>query len=118
MTDSKDNWFTRFQQRIQNMETPAVGSVFVAACLFVLNFLIPGSGTILGTMWTMNQVEDTNNVTVDLIIGIIQFFTAWLIIGWVWSVLWGFLMLKTEVDEEKRLQKAGDLTPMTPISPA
>lgn len=59
----------------------------VAIFILVLNIIIPGLGTaflccIGGTCKTEH-----------LIIGLIQFCTAFCLVGWLWSIMWGLIIL-------------------------
>jgi hypothetical protein len=57
----------------------------------VLNFIIPGLGTILGSF--KEHYERKNGK--QILVGILQFFLSFLFIGWIWSVIWGMIMLST-----------------------
>ena len=46
----------------------------------------PGFGTIIAGF--LNKDAMMNN----LIVGLIQMFTCWLLIGWIWSIYTGFLI--------------------------
>ena len=54
----------------------------------VLNFLLPGAGTIFAACYTETYVSKTM-VTV----GVAQFLTSFLIIGWILSIYWGYLIV-------------------------
>ncbi len=56
-------------------------------CL-ILNILLPGIGTIVA------GVVAKGNLARDIIIGLLQFFTSGIIIGWIWSIVWGVLIFK------------------------
>lgn len=64
-------------------QSPNVGIL----CL-ILNIIFPGIGTII------NSVVGGDFLVKGLVVGLIQLFTAFLIIGWIWSIWWGFLILK------------------------
>lgn len=54
-------------------------------CL-ILNIIFPGWGTILDSF-----LPGGLNV-ICLVIGLVQLFTCWLLIGWIWSIIWGVLI--------------------------
>lgn len=56
-----------------------------ATIVLVANILLPGWGTVAAGIIHGN--ERTKN---NLIVGTVQYFTALLIVGWVWSVFCGF----------------------------
>ena len=50
----------------------------------ILNIILPGWGTM------MSSYCDKEGLNTDaLIIGFLQFLTAFIIIGWIWSIVWG-----------------------------
>jgi MFS family permease len=57
----------------------------------VLNFIIPGLGTIIGAMTEHYGRKNGKQV----LVGIIQFWLGFLFIGWIWSVIWGMIMIAT-----------------------
>ena len=52
---------------------------------FVLNIVVPGSGTMISAFFDGNQV----NVTA-LVFGLLQFLLAWTILAWIWSIIHGW----------------------------
>jgi hypothetical protein len=56
----------------------------------VLNFIVPGLGTILGSFEENNRKNGK-----QIIVGIIQFSLSFLFVGWIWSIIWGIIMLST-----------------------
>lgn len=58
----------------------------LALVLLILNIFMPSFGTFLsaclGSEFKMSQI----------IVGLLQLFTVWLVIGWVWSIWWGILI--------------------------
>ena len=57
--------------------------------LFIVNIIWAG----LGTMISACIAKDGFDVT-TLIVGLLQMLTAWLLIGWIWSIWWGYLIYK------------------------
>mmetsp|Transcript_26 Transcript_26/g.19 ORF Transcript_26/g.19 Transcript_26/m.19 type:complete len:88 (-) Transcript_26:77-340(-) len=67
-------------------------TTLIAIISLVLNIIFPGCGTILnGVMGPALSVE-------QIIIGVIQIFTAICLIGWIWSILWGILIFLKKKD--------------------
>lgn len=59
----------------------------MAIIILILNIFFPGIGTMcLACVGGSFQVE-------HLIVGLVQLLLAALIIGWVWSILWGVLVV-------------------------
>eukprot|EP00357_Protocruzia_adherens_P035582 CAMPEP_0115007870 /NCGR_PEP_ID=MMETSP0216-20121206/21516_1 /TAXON_ID=223996 /ORGANISM="Protocruzia adherens, Strain Boccale" /LENGTH=132 /DNA_ID=CAMNT_0002375053 /DNA_START=162 /DNA_END=560 /DNA_ORIENTATION=+ len=60
---------------------------------FVLNILLPGVGTMLSGM-PFTQVKHPECIKKQVAIGFLQLLTAILLIGWIFSILWGYALLK------------------------
>lgn len=67
-------------ETINRMNTP------MATLCLILNVFIPGSGTIV------NAVTG-KHVGPGLLYGILQFFLTILLIGWIWSIMYGVKIL-------------------------
>ncbi len=72
---------------IWKADIPSLSQV-VAIILFILNIIFPGIGTILSSFlgggfrpW-------------QLLVGFLQLILTILLIGWIWSIYWGFLMFE------------------------
>ena len=61
-------------------------SPIYAIISLVLNIFLPGWGTIL------NGIMGPTIDAIEIVIGVIQLFTAFCIIGWIWSMVWGVLI--------------------------
>ncbi|EAN31922.1 putative integral membrane protein [Theileria parva strain Muguga] len=83
--------FKTLFNRIRRGNVPTTGSPAKVYTLGVLNFLLFGFGTAISGI--------TNGCTEDIIIGIMQFIIPFL--GWIWSVIWGFLMISDKFRESK-----------------
>ena len=55
----------------------------------ILNIIVPGTGTILATC----VADDESWSKTQFFIGFLQLATCILIIGWVWSGYWGYLLI-------------------------
>ena len=60
-----------------------------AIVVLVLNVLLPGWGTVFAGIICSPKLAKNN-----LVIGTIQYFTAFLLIGWVWSIYVGVKIYK------------------------
>lgn len=67
-------------------EIPSTTTV-MAIVLLIINIFLPGWGTIIMAFLDGFKLK-------TLIVGILQFFTSILIIGWIWSIWWGILCLQ------------------------
>ena len=55
----------------------------------VINIILPGSGTITAACMT----PDDKLSKTQLIIGVLQFFLSLVLIGYVWSIYWSYLII-------------------------
>mmetsp|Transcript_2310 Transcript_2310/g.1653 ORF Transcript_2310/g.1653 Transcript_2310/m.1653 type:complete len:80 (+) Transcript_2310:20-259(+) len=55
--------------------------------LFIVNIFLPGIGSIINSLMGGDGVHTTT-----LIVGIVQLLTCWILIGWIWSIWWGYLI--------------------------
>ncbi|KAG2378203.1 hypothetical protein C9374_008346 [Naegleria lovaniensis] len=58
--------------------------------ILIINFLFPGFGTILAAILT----SEKEKMTSTLIVGILQMFLSWLLIGWLWAIWWGYKIMQ------------------------
>ena len=71
-------------------------AVFTSYICAFLNVVLPGSGTILSSCYSSsNYVSKT-----QIIIGLHQFVTALLIVGWAWSIYWAYLIVTKAKDDD------------------
>mmetsp|Transcript_16940 Transcript_16940/g.18857 ORF Transcript_16940/g.18857 Transcript_16940/m.18857 type:complete len:88 (+) Transcript_16940:62-325(+) len=69
---------------ITGLKTPCEG--MLSLILGIINIFLPGIGVIVG------GVIDGLNIS-HIIIGLIQLVTCWLVIGWLWAIIWGIIMI-------------------------
>ena len=74
-------------------DLPQLQPVFAYACA-LLNVAIPGSGTVLASVLGYESCNKTH-----LVVGCLQFLTSIYVVGWVWSIYWGYLILKSSVGD-------------------
>ena len=60
----------------------------VAIVAAVLNFLIPGLGTAIAACASQDVVSKS-----QLMLGLLQFLTSFVLIGWIMSIYWGYLIV-------------------------
>ena len=70
-------------------EVPEVANLWAYICL-VLNILIPGTGTMVASCVGKENFADKT----QMIVGIFQLLTSIYIIGWIWSICWGVMIVK------------------------
>jgi hypothetical protein len=56
---------------------------------FILNIFTGGWGTILAAILDPNGFN-----LIQLIIGIVQSWLAYFLVGWIWGLIWGWLIFK------------------------
>mmetsp|Transcript_25657 Transcript_25657/g.19408 ORF Transcript_25657/g.19408 Transcript_25657/m.19408 type:complete len:81 (+) Transcript_25657:7-249(+) len=56
--------------------------------LFIINIIFPGWGTMISACCG----RDLDVFT--LLIGLCQLLTCWFLLGWLWSIWWGYLIFK------------------------
>ena len=52
---------------------------------FILNIFIPGCGTVISAFMDHGGVNGT-----ALVFGLLQFFLAWAVLPWIWSIVHGW----------------------------
>ena len=67
----------------------------VAIVAAILNFLLPGFGTALAAC----AADDTVSKT-QLVVALIQFLTSVVLIGWIWAIYWGYLLVMKAMDKQ------------------
>ena len=72
-------------------DIPKTSQVLGIIALLINIFFIPGLGTMLAALV---HEEGGGMRQCTLIIGLIQFFTAGCLIGWIWAIWWGFLIFQ------------------------
>lgn len=57
---------------------------------FIINIFLPGIGTLIAAAKAKNE----KCLKFNVIVGILQFMLAMILIGWIWSIIWGFIIWK------------------------
>ena len=73
--------FKKIGLKITTKNTPGKGAV--AIICGILNFFLFGVGTIIAGCLDKDKV--------DILIGVIQLLLP--LVGWIWSIIWGILMI-------------------------
>jgi len=68
------------------MEVCKVEGSMGLICL-ILNILLPGWGTLLSTVLGEPKFD-----IMQIVFALLQWFTTWLLVGWIWSIYWGYLV--------------------------
>ena len=55
---------------------------------FVLNIFLPGSGTVISAF--LGEGSNGHINTTAFVFGLLQFFLAWTIVCWIWSIIHGW----------------------------
>ena len=81
---------------MSEVDTSISGSVvrvpgFKGFCLFFLNVFAPGSGTIISSFMGKNGFVQT-----QFFVGLAQLILSPALIGWLWSLIWGFKIWGSE----------------------
>lgn len=107
MTNKMFDYIQRLTTRVKAGDVPALSSREGGICVFVLNVLIPGSGTFLASCLVKKEESEPNVLVLDVGIAILQFALAFILIGWLWSLWWGFLMYQASDADADRSEEEG-----------
>ena len=78
---------------------PVLHNVWAYIC-FLFNLLIPGTGTALAAVLGQSDINKT-----QLVIAFFQFLTSVYIVGWIWSVYWGYLIVAKSKGDHRELRQ-------------
>ena len=70
-------------------------SLYFSTVTFILNFIFPGVGTMVASCYDVKGFNFQ-----QFWIGILQAFTCFLIIGWIWSIWWGYQIVDRANDDD------------------
>ena len=79
---------------------PRLSGVWPYIC-FVLNIILPGTGTMLSSCLS----QDLYWSKTQLILGVTQMLTAVYLLGWIWSIYWGWLILQKGMQDKQEVQE-------------
>ena len=68
---------------------------FVNLILTLSDYILPGFGTLIAAFAATSQTAVSKT---QLAIGGLQFFTSFVLIGWAWSIYWGYLRVMKAMD--------------------
>ncbi|CDW82909.1 UNKNOWN [Stylonychia lemnae] len=57
--------------------------------IFIVNIFFSGVGTMI-----TGCISKEGFSVYTILVGLVQLLTAWLIVGWIWSIFWGYLIFK------------------------
>jgi hypothetical protein len=81
-TQQAQSWFSKIKDGLPSLN-PAL-----AVILLIINIFLPGVGTMI-----LGCINGGCDIT-HIVVGILQFITAGIIIGWIWSIWWGILLVQ------------------------
>lgn len=70
--------------------------------VLLLNVIMPGVGTIFAALNSPELMTET------ILVGIFQFLTAFIVIGYVWSIAWSIELIKRNKEAEIVHEDRGD----------
>eukprot|EP00285_Hemiselmis_virescens_P016163 CAMPEP_0173386298 /NCGR_PEP_ID=MMETSP1356-20130122/8898_1 /TAXON_ID=77927 ORGANISM="Hemiselmis virescens, Strain PCC157" /NCGR_SAMPLE_ID=MMETSP1356 /ASSEMBLY_ACC=CAM_ASM_000847 /LENGTH=94 /DNA_ID=CAMNT_0014342473 /DNA_START=46 /DNA_END=330 /DNA_ORIENTATION=+ len=81
-----------FNEVVEDIKTQTVPSISknMGILCFLLNVFLPGVGSMVAG--AMESKWST------VIIGVLQLLTCWFILGWIWSIWWGWLIFSKSSD--------------------
>ena len=88
VSQTAENWCVKIRDSLPSLN-PAL-----AVLLLVVNIFLPGVGTMIlgclggGCAWQ------------HIIVGVLQLITAGIIIGWIWSIWWGILLVQKSTSNQ------------------
>ncbi|KHN78955.1 putative transmembrane protein C1orf95 -like protein [Toxocara canis] len=81
----------------------------LAGLCCLINVFVPGFGTIIAALSTLccstlpHHVTRSRALPMNLLAGFLQFITFPLVVGCVWSIIWGLLFI--QIAQEKKLEE-------------
>eukprot|EP00347_Sterkiella_histriomuscorum_P014697 403359895 len=79
-------------------DVPFISTPWQYVC-FILNVIIPGTGTMLSSGFTEKWSKTL------FMVGLFQLFLAYILIGWVFSIYWGWLIVRRSWQDKQELDK-------------
>jgi len=83
-------------KKMHELSTECDLDKYSAIAVLLLNIFLPGWGTVFAGI-IVNPTLAKNN----LVIGTIQYFTAFLLIGWIWSIYVGIKIYKYSMKSQQ-----------------
>ncbi|KAL0490844.1 stum [Acrasis kona] len=77
----------KYRRLLQVTKIPKLGSPLHVICM-MLNIFLPGIGTLVAACYSKNESKKKWN----FIFGVLQLLLSVVLIGWMWSVIWGVLI--------------------------
>lgn len=96
--NKRNNQWVYSSKQIQYLKVPYLENTYFCVFILIVNIIFPG----VGTMFLACCFDKTNISpeevslfrTFLLIVGLIQFLTAFCILGWIWSIATGFFLVQ------------------------
>lgn len=84
-------------------DVPKVTLPVAYICAFV-NVILPGFGTIIAAFASTSTSQSAVSKT-QLAIGAMQFMTMLALVGWVWSIYWGWLIVQRAMNNDYNIKR-------------
>jgi hypothetical protein len=81
--------YSTYEQTPTMLGVPRIEKSQALMCL-IFNIFIPGVGTMIGSLLAPSGCD-----LCSFIYGFLQFCLASMLVGWVWSLIWGLLMYQS-----------------------
>lgn len=69
-----------------------------------INFILPGWGTWVAAFAATSTSQSAVSKT-QLSIGLMQFLTTFALIGWIWSIYWGYLIVIKAMNQDNNIKR-------------
>ncbi|TNV81298.1 hypothetical protein FGO68_gene8798 [Halteria grandinella] len=79
-------------------DVPKISNKVIAFLLFALNVIVPGLGTIVASCFSEKWSKTL------FAVGLFQLMLAYILIGWIFSIYWGWLILKRALEDQEELK--------------
>lgn len=81
-------------------------SLTVSYIVAFVNVILPGFGTMIAA-FVATSTNSTAVSKTQLAIGFMQFLTSFALVGWVWSIYWGWLIVQRAMNNDYNIKRGG-----------
>ena len=89
-------------------------SLPVAYVTAFVNVILPGFGTMIAAFAATTTSQSAVSKT-QLAIGLMQFLTTFALVGWVWSIYWGWLIVQRAMNNDYNIKRGVGQNERMPI---
>ena len=86
-------------------DVPKVALPVAYVCAFI-NVILPGFGTMIAAFAATSTSQSAVSKT-QLAIGLMQFLTTFALVGWIWSIYWGWLVVQRAMNNDYNIKRGG-----------